>query len=228
MPVFREGHELLANLARLQLFRRQGHEVILVDGGGSEQECAGCDNLVDQLLRSPTGRAIQMNCGAAAATGDVLLFLHADTVLPDGAPQRIMQGLETGGQVWGRFDVQLSGRSRLFRLIAVMMNLRSRLTGICTGDQAIFVDATVFRRLGGYPVQPLMEDIALCSALRRLSRPLCLTPAVITSSRRWEEHGAWRTIALMWWLRLAYFLGTPPEKLHARYYPSPASRDTQH
>jgi len=227
VPVFREGQSLLRHLAHLQQFRRRGHEVVLVDGGGEESDDATYDELVDQLLLSPQGRAHQMNCGAAAAGGDVLLFLHADTLLPDDALELVLSGLADSRYRWGRFDVKLSGHSMLFSIIATMMNLRSRLTGICTGDQAIFVSTGAFRDVGGYPEQPLMEDIELCSRLCRTGRPLCLKPAVVTSSRRWEEHGTWRTIFLMWRLRLAYFLGASPEKLHARYYLAPNSRNTQ-
>ncbi len=218
VPVYREGASLQEQLLQLQPVRARGHEVVLVNGDRDDDGPARCASLVDRMLVSPPGRARQMNAGAREASGDVLLFLHADTRLPEGAIDSILTGLAAGQRCWGRFDVRLSTARPLFVLIAALMNLRSRLTGICTGDQALFVRRDVFWQLGGFPDQPLMEDIALTAMLRQRSRPLCLRPAVVTSSRRWEQHGPWRTILLMWRLRLAYFFGTSPEVLHDRYY----------
>jgi len=218
VPVYREGTALREWLLQLQPLRGQGHEVLLVSGDGGDDEPDRCAALVDRVLVSPRGRARQMNVGASAAGAEVLLFLHADTRLPDGAVERILIGLAAGQRCWGRFDVRLSATRPLFVLIALLMNLRSRLTGICTGDQALFVRRDVFWQLGGFPDQPLMEDIALSALLRKQSRPLCLRPPVVTSSRRWEQQGPWRTILLMWRLRLAYFFGASPEALHDRYY----------
>ena len=218
VPVYREGTALQERLLQLQPMRARGHELILVNGDGDDDGPARCAALVDKILVSPRGRARQMNAGASLATGEVLLFLHADTRLPDSAADSILTGLASGQRCWGRFDVRLSNTRPLFVLIALMMNLRSRLTGICTGDQALFVSRDVFWQLGGFPDQPLMEDIALTAMLRKQSRPLCLRPPVVTSSRRWEQHGPWRTIVLMRRLRLAYFFGASPEVLHDRYY----------
>jgi rSAM/selenodomain-associated transferase 2 len=169
------------------------------------------------VVAAPRGRARQQNAGAAAATGDVLLFLHADTRLPPDADARIAAALAAPGACWGRFDVRLTGRAPLLRLVERLISLRSRLTGIATGDQAIFVRRDTFQAIGGFPDQPLMEDVALSRALRRIARPACLREAVLTSSRRWETRGIWRTIVLMWRLRLAYALGADPAELARRY-----------
>jgi rSAM/selenodomain-associated transferase 2 len=168
------------------------------------------------VLRNAPGRARQMNAGAAAAQGDWLLFLHADTQLPAQADQAIQSAIHSGA-IWGRFDVQIDGHSRLLPLVAALMNWRSRWTGICTGDQAIFVQAALFKQVGGYANQPLMEDIDLCRRLRAIAPPACLRARVHTSGRRWDQGGAWRTIILMWWLRWRYWRGTPAEVL-ARLY----------
>jgi rSAM/selenodomain-associated transferase 2 len=171
----------------------------------------------DQVLSAPRGRALQMNVGAAKANGDVLLFLHADTRLPGEAERLVLDGLARSGHAWGRFDVVIEGRHPMLRLVAAMMNLRSRLTGIATGDQAIFVKRDAFQAAGGFPEIPLMEDIALSKRLKRGGRPLCLRERATTSGRRWETHGVFRTILLMWRLRLAYFLGADPAALAGRY-----------
>lgn len=152
----------------------------------------------------------------AAARGGSLLFLHVDTRLPDGADSLIAQALRT--RPWGRFDVQIEGRHPMLRMVAAMMNLRSRITGIATGDQAMFMSRAAFEQAGGFPAQPLMEDIELSTRLRRIGRPACLAACVVTSGRRWERDGAWRTILLMWRLRFAYWRGAPPADLHRRYY----------
>ena len=157
-----------------------------------------------------------MNAGAAAARGDALLFLHADTRLPAGAEAALQQALRQGAR-WGRFDVRIEGRSAWLPMIATLMNLRSRLSGIATGDQAIFVETALFRRLGGYAALPLMEDIELSSRLRVDSRPACLRERVLTSGRRWESRGVWRTVWLMWRLRWLYWRGTPAEELARAY-----------
>ncbi|MBI2318042.1 MAG: TIGR04283 family arsenosugar biosynthesis glycosyltransferase, partial [Betaproteobacteria bacterium] len=161
---------------------------------------------------------LQMNAGAALARGDVLLFLHADTLLPPEADAAMREGLERSGRLWGRFDARIDGREPLLALVAFMMNLRSRATGIATGDQAIFVRREACCRAGGFPELPLMEDIALCRRLKPLSRPLCLAAVAVTSGRRWREHGIVRTIALMGWLRLRFFFGAEPERLARAYY----------
>ena len=198
--------------------RAAGHEVIVVDGGSRDGTPAAAHPLADRVLAAARGRASQMNAGADAATGDVLLFLHADTRLPPGADRAVLDGLAAAGASWGRFDVRIEGRSPLLGPVAWLMNRRSRLTGIATGDQAIFVTRAAFAAVGGFPALPLMEDVELSARLKRASTPLCLRDRVVTSGRRWESRGVVRTIVLMWWLRLRYFLGASPERLRRIYY----------
>jgi rSAM/selenodomain-associated transferase 2 len=216
VPCVNEAAGIVETLDSLRPLRRQGHEVIVVDAG-DDATAALAAPLADRVLGSPRGRARQMNRGAAVAVGDVLVFLHADTRLPAGAEAAILAGLAATGRSWGRFDVRLSGEPPLLRVVETLMNCRSRLTGIATGDQAIFVTRERFRAVGGYPDIPLMEDVALSKALKRLGPPACLRDRVITSSRRWERNGILRTVLLMWRLRLRYFLGTDPAQL-ARHY----------
>jgi len=215
IPARNEAQQIVASLQPLQPYRPQV-EIIVVDGGSSDNTAALAAPLCDQVLRSPPGRARQMNLGANAAQSSALLFLHADTQLPPDFARHIQLSLAAGHR-WGRFDVRLVPGSRLLRVIGWMMNQRSRLTGVCTGDQGIFVENALFRELGGYPDIPLMEDIALSKRLRRHGRPACLQPALCTSSRRWQQHGTLRTVVLMWWLRALYWLGVSPHRL-ARWY----------
>ena len=216
VPTLDEAAGIVAALTALAPLRAQGHEVIVVDAG-EDGTAALARPLADRVLRAPRGRARQMNRGAAAASGEVLLFLHADTRLPPSGAQAIVAGLARTGRGWGRFDVRLSGRLPALRVVEAFMNGRSRLTGIATGDQAIFVTRDRFRAVGGYPDIPLMEDVALSKALKHLGRPLCLRDRVTTSSRRWERDGVARTVLLMWSLRLRYFLGADPGDLARRY-----------
>ena len=171
----------------------------------------------DRVVLATRGRALQMNAGAERASGDVLLFLHADTRLPAEADRVVLNGLDQSRRVWGRFDVKIDGRSRLLPVVAWLMGLRSRLTGIATGDQAIFLRRDAFQAVGGFPAVALMEDIAICKRLKRLGRPLCLRACVTTSGRRWEKNGVLSTILLMWRLRFAYFLGADPKQLARQY-----------
>lgn len=217
IPVLNEANAIKPTLLALQAYRQQGHEVIVVDGGSEDQTIELAEHLSDKVIRSQAGRARQMNAGAAVAKRDVLLFLHADTHLPQQAPDVILHGLRTSGKTWGRFDVRLSGQHPLLAIVARLMNLRSRLSGIATGDQAIFVRQDAFLRLRGFAEIPLMEDIRLSRALLTISHPVCLRQTVTTSSRRWEQKGILRTIVLMWYLRLAHFLGKSPDEL-ARLY----------
>jgi rSAM/selenodomain-associated transferase 2 len=217
VPVLDEAAGIAQALAALVPLRRRGHEVIVVDGGSVDGTPALARAGADRVVSAPLGRASQMNAGAAVARGDVLLFLHADTRLPGDADERILEGLAAGAKRWGRFDVRIEGESRLFPLIAFFMNLRSRATGIATGDQAMFVRREAFERAGGFPSLELMEDIALSRSLKRLSPPLCLAVKAVTSGRRWQRHGVLRTVLLMWRLRLAFFLGTSPANLARRY-----------
>ncbi len=204
-------------LARLRSLERQGCEVLIVDGGSDDGGAERATQAGFRVLSSPKGRARQMNQGAAHATGDVLLFLHADTELPDGAPVSIRRALQRSGAPWGRFDVVIDGTHPMLRVVAKLMNLRSRWTGIATGDQAIFVTRAAFDVVGGFPDQPLMEDIELSRRLLQRARPACIGDPVLTSGRRWESRGVWRTVLLMWRLRWAYWRGAPAEQLAQRY-----------
>ncbi|MDP1925503.1 MAG: TIGR04283 family arsenosugar biosynthesis glycosyltransferase [Thiobacillus sp.] len=217
IPALDEAAQIGAVLQRLQAMRARGAEVIVVDGGSGDATVAIAEPLADSVVGAPRGRARQMNAGAAAASGDVLLFLHADTLLPTDADLQIRAGLESGARVWGRFDVRIAGRARILRVVAAMMNLRSRLTGIASGDQALFVTRAAFDAAGCFPDQELMEDIELSRRLLHLSRPLCLAGPALTSGRRWEARGVWRTIFLMWRLRWLYARGESPARLAARY-----------
>ena len=217
VPVLDEAGGIGQSLQPLQALRGRGIEIIVVDGGSRDGTRDAAAPLCDRILDAPRGRARQMNAGAGAAAGRVLLFLHADTRLPSGWSGMVRDALEDRSREWGRFDVRLDGAHPMLRIVERAMNLRSRLSGIATGDQAIFATRAAFRAVGGFPDVALMEDVALSRALRARSRPACLRPAVVTSSRRWERHGIVRTIVLMWRLRLEYALGADPEKL-ARLY----------
>jgi rSAM/selenodomain-associated transferase 2 len=221
VPVLDEAEGIGRALHALAPFRERGAEVIVADGGSSDRTAELARPLADKTITAPRGRAAQMNAGAAAAEGDVLLFLHADTALPPEADVMILESLRDPSWTWGRFDVRIDGQSVLLPLVAFMMNWRSLATGISTGDQAIFVTREAFAAAGGFPDVPLMEDIALSKRLKRIGRPLCLAVKVTTSGRRWDRQGAIRTILLMWRLRLAYFFGAEPAALARRYRPVP-------
>lgn len=221
VPALNEGASLGATLAALDRLAGAPAEVIVVDGGSSDDTAARAAAAGARVLAARRGRSSQMNAGAAAASGDLLIFLHADTVLPADALDEIGRALDRGHR-WGRFDVEIVGRSRGLRLIGALMNLRSRLSGIATGDQAIFVTRQTFIAAGAFPEQPLMEDIALSTALRRIGRPYCSRSRVRTSGRRWDQNGVWATVLLMWSLRLRYFCGADPAKLAAAYREPPS------
>lgn len=216
VPTLNEAEGIAATLTMLQAWRALGHEVIVVDGGSLDATRSLARPLADRVKLAPPGRARQMNAGAATAQGEVLVFLHADTRLPTQALEAMRTGLRN--HLWGRFDVAIAGRARVLRLVAALMNLRSRLTGIATGDQAIFATRAAFSAVGGYPEQPLMEDIELSKRLKRLGPPACLRDRAVTSGRRWERYGPWRTVLLMWRLRFDYWRGAPAERLAARYH----------
>lgn len=217
VPVLNEAGSIEAALGALAPLRQAGAEIVVVDGGSSDDTIARAGGLADQVLSAPRGRASQMNAGAAQGRGDILLFLHADTRLPPGGADAMLARLANEDRAWGRFDVRIEGRHALLRVIAATMNLRSRLTGIATGDQAIFVRREAFMAVGGFPDIPLMEDVALSRKLKRLSAPICIAERVSTSGRRWDQHGVVRTVLLMWRLRAAYFLGADPRALARRY-----------
>ncbi len=213
VPMLNEEAGIDATLAAA---RELEAEIIVVDGGSSDKSVEIASTLADQIVPAPRGRARQMNAGAAVAQGDVLLFLHADTRLPATADRLILEAINDGAD-WGRFDLRISGKSRWFPVIAAFMNQRSRLTGIATGDQAIFVKCSVFEQIGGFPDLPLMEDIVLSQRLKAVSRPACLRAKVTTAGRRWEKHGILRTILTMWWLRLRFYFGADPQQLAIEY-----------
>lgn len=220
LPTLNEASVVKNQLARLQVYRDVGHEVILVDGGSSDNTAQLATSLVDQLLVTAPGRSLQMNAGAALATGEVLVFLHADTELPQQAAALITDAAAAPESDWGWFNVRLSNSGLPYQIIAACMNLRARLTFVCTGDQTLFVTRDLFNRVGGFPSIPLMEDVAVSKLLRRKSTPNWITQPVIASSRRWEQHGILRTVLLMWWLRLLYFIGVSPARLQSIYYPA--------
>jgi rSAM/selenodomain-associated transferase 2 len=216
MPVLNEATEIDATLSALAPYRQRGVEVIVVDGGSSDDTAERARVLADRVIAATRGRSLQMNAGAAAAQGDVLLFLHADTRLPENADRLALDGLAHSGRAWGRFDIRFDGGG-LLRVVAAMMNVRSRLTGIATGDQALFMTAAAFESAGGFPPIALMEDVALSTRLKRTGKPLALRARVTTSARRWRAHGTLRTVLLMWRLRLRFFLGADPAKLARAY-----------
>ena len=220
IPCLNEAAGIVSMLESLRPLRARGAEVIVADGGSSDDTAAFAAPVADRVIHAPRGRAAQMNAGAALARAAILLFLHADCVLPPDADQLIVAGLAGSAHQWGRFDVTLDGAHPVLRVVARTMNVRSRVTGIATGDQGIFITRALFARLGGFPALPLMEDIALSRLAKRAGAPLCLRERIVTSARRWERHGVLRTIALMWQLRLAYFLGADPARLASRYHAS--------
>jgi len=215
IPVLNEE----TSLARLAEHLRtivQPHEIIIVDGGSRDNTLSIAYQLTDKVIVSHPGRAVQMNSGTEIAAGEMLLFLHVDTFLPDDA-LAVISALSLQKNVWGRFDVRLSGNRFVFRLIEALMNLRSCMTSIATGDQAIFIEKNLFQRVGGFPEIALMEDIEISRRLKKIVKPLCLKQKVITSSRRWENNGVLATVLLMWKLRLYFFFGVSPEKLKQLY-----------
>lgn len=215
VPTLNESGGIAAALARLQAWR-PGVEVIVVDGGSEDGTADAAAPYADRVIVTERGRARQMNAGAAQARGDVLVFLHADTALPDHAPRAIRDGLQATGRAWGRFDIAIAGSDPLLAAVSALMNARSRLTGIATGDQAIFATREAFA-VTGFPDIPLMEDVEISRRLKALSPPLCLRDRAVTSARRWERDGVLHTIVLMWRLRFAYAMGVDPRRLARRY-----------
>ena len=215
IPVLNEEASIKYLLHQLQTYRQQGHEVIVVDGGSSDNSISISKPLSDKVISSESGRAIQMNNGASQAKHEALWFLHADTLISENAIAALQQALIT--QEWGRFNIKLSGENILFRLIERMINFRSCISGISTGDQGIFVKQKIFASVNGYSNIPLMEDVSLSKKLKRFSKPVCLKEKITTSSRRWEQNGILSTTLLMWKLRFLYWLGMSADKLAAQY-----------
>ncbi len=217
IPCLNEANGIAGTLDALQPLRRRGAEVIVVDGGSQDETLAKAQPLADAAFVAPRGRAAQMNAGAARARGEILLFLHADCLLPEAADGLVIDGLNRSRKSWGRFDVRINSRHPLLRVVETLMNLRSRATGIVTGDQGLFVTRSLFEAVAGFPDIALMEDIALSRRLKSFGAPLNLRHRITTSGRRWEKHGVLRTVFLMWGLRVAYWLGADPDKLALRY-----------
>ncbi|MEE9552141.1 MAG: TIGR04283 family arsenosugar biosynthesis glycosyltransferase [Gammaproteobacteria bacterium] len=217
IPTLNEEKQIERCLASVRALHSRGHEIIVVDGGSEDETCSQVKDLADKIIPHSRGRATQMNVGAHAACGEIFIFLHADTCLPDDADTYINDELNEDIEFWGRFNVRLSGRHWLFRIIEICMNMRTRITGIVTGDHAIFMSKTLYNNVGGFPEIALMEDIAISSKLKHIVHPVCLKQSVVTSSRRWEENGIIKTILKMWWLRLAFFLGSDPLTLARQY-----------
>lgn len=216
IPVLNESDCLDRNLARLfalPFIQRHG-EVILCDGGSSDQSIEIAARYPCRIERSEAGRALQMNRGASVARAPLLLFLHADTALPADIGEQLRQDMQ-----WGFFRLRLNHEAAAYRVIETAINWRSRITRVAGGDQALIFASDFFHALGGFAPIPLMEDIAICKAARRLTAPLMLQSPVTSSSRRWQNHGLVKTIVLMWSLRLAYWLGVSPVRLHRFYYP---------
>ena len=215
IPALNEADNILHTLESLQNLRKTGHEVILVDGGSKDATCFIAKPKVDHLISCEPGRARQMNAGAKLATGKTFIFLHSDTQLPANLNEIFMHIQKQ--TYWGRFDICFSGELTIFRLIEYLINIRSRFTGIATGDQAIFMTRELFQLIGGFPDIPLMEDVAVSKRLKNIIRPVCLPEKVVTSSRRWEKNGILKTIILMWKLRFKYALGISPDVLAKQY-----------
>ncbi len=227
IPVLNDVEALKTLLPALQDYRQQGHEILMIDGGSADATVSYSRSLVDRILMTGTGRGRQMNLGAENAKNSLLLFLHADSKLPDDAPAKVVHALSLNGKHWGRFDVSFDQNGIVYSIIAAMMNLRSRLTGVATGDQGIFVKDDAFHSVRGFRPIPLMEDIALSKCLRKLSWPVCLRTKLQTSARRWQSQGIMKTILLMWYLRLAFFLGASPQRLAEIYYPAVPTADSK-
>jgi rSAM/selenodomain-associated transferase 2 len=218
VPTLNEAGCILSTLEALQPLRSRGHEIILVDGGSSDATLDLSQPLVDRAVQSPPGRARQMQAGADLSSGSILWFLHADSNIPSHADTLIMAALQKAHTNWGRFDISFTGSHPLMKCVAWFMNQRTRLTGIATGDQGIFVRRTLFDKVGGLPSIPLMEDISFSRSLKQHDRPCRVTQPLGTSPRRWHAQGILRTIVTMWGLRLAYFAGIKPERL-VKFYP---------
>lgn len=218
IPVLNEQENIRGLLKLLQSARNRGAELVVVDGSSTDLSCEVAEPLCDHLVHSERGRAKQMNAGAARASGKLLWFLHADSIPSDAALDRLRKICDSGENVWGRFDISMSGSHFLLKMVAFMMNIRSSVTGIATGDQGIFIHRNLFEEVNGFPDLLLMEDISICRELKKIMMPLCCREKLVTSSRKWEEKGILRTIMLMWWIRFSYAMGSDPKKLYQQYY----------
>ena len=226
IPVLNEAAFLDTTLRVLQPLRERGHEVLVVDGGSRDSTMTIARKHADRVLMSGPGRALQMNTGADNSAHPILLFLHADTELPANADELIHAALSAQSSIWGHFDIRLTGRRKIFRVLERGINLRTAVSGVATGDQAIFVTKRFFERVGYYDGLPLLEDVALSKKLLRFGWPQRVKTPVLTSSRKWEKHGVVRTVFLWWRIRIAYFLGVHPDVIMQRYYPEQNSKDS--
>ena len=217
IPVLNEERFLAGNEERLTSLLQEGHEILVVDGGSQDDSVNIARALGCRVLSTRASRGHQLDWGASHSKNGILLFLHADTHLPSHAAEMIAQALTGLEQLWGRFDVRFSNPRWVFRVIAWFMNQRSCLTGIVTGDHALFIQREFYFSCGGYMDIPLMEDVEFCRRLKKHASPVCLSEKVVTSSRRWEQNGILKTVLMMWWLRLMFFLGQSPVKLARRY-----------
>lgn len=217
IPAYNEAQRIPATLSMLAPARARGAEIVVVDGASDDGTAAMAAGAADRIINAERGRATQLNAGARNARGSALLFLHADSIVPDGIDRIVLDALGDRSLAWGRFDVRIDSTRRALAVVGAMMNWRSRLSGIATGDQGIFATRELFERAGGFPQQPIMEDIAFSRTAKRLAAPICLRAKIATSGRRWERHGVVSTVLLMWRLRLAYFLGADPHELALRY-----------
>lgn len=218
IPCLNEEESIHATLLALQKLRQRGHEIILGDGGSTDNTANIAAGLCDKFIVSEKGRALQMNSAAAVCNGDILCFLHADTLAPEDLDTLITDALRNNKKIWGRFNIKLSGKQWQFRIIETLINVRSCISGIASGDQGIFVLQNVFNKINGFKNIPIMEDIELSRRLKEKSHPVCVSKNhLVTSSRRWEKHGITRTVLLMWNLRLKYFLGAPAKQLEKLY-----------
>jgi rSAM/selenodomain-associated transferase 2 len=218
VPVLDDAPALRRLLDDLDAIPGMSAQRIVVDGGSGDGSYALAQRRADVVLRAARGRARQLAAGIAVADRDWIWMLHADARIDASAWHALTRAIATDNTRWGRFDVRLDGSHPAFRMIEAMMNLRSRWTGICTGDQGIFVRRDLLELIEGIPDQPLMEDIELTKRLRRHARPVCLDAALGVSSRRWQQRGIVATVLLMWRLRLQYFFGASPETLVRAYY----------
>ena len=217
IPALNEAEHIRQTLQSTRNLYNNGHEVIVVDGGSNDDTCKIASEYTDKLITCQPGRAIQMNRGADAATGEIYVFLHADTILPEDAEELILSAISTDRCSWGSFNVRLSGYHILFRVIEFFMNLRTRITGIVTGDQTLWIGRKLFDKTHGFPDIQLMEDIAISRKLKKFNSPKLLNGTVLTSSRRWEQNGILKTVLKMWWLRLNFMLGVEPHLLARQY-----------
>ncbi len=217
MPILNEEAILASQLERLtQQCTQQDYELLLVDGGSTDRTVEIAHHY-GHVLNAPRGRARQMNAGAAAASGDILLFLHADTELPDSVFLAIEEAFAAPEVVAGAFRLCFNCDHLSYRMVAFITNLRSQTFTVFTGDQAYFIRRTSFQAVEGYPDQPLMEDLEIIARLRRIGTVLLVPHYVKTSARRHEKIGLFRSVLFMWYLRTLYKFGVSPGRLQLMY-----------